>query len=109
MTRRENESVTVQPVGIAGIVTEMTIPEDIGERSQSHWCSRMPGVGFLDGVHCQHANGVNAEIVKRAVLGRHGREISESMRRQALGPGILIGRRIFGRSASISKRRGSSH
>src|SRR6266487_649581 len=34
-------------------------------RSQSHWCTRMPGIGRLDGIHGECTNGIDTELVDR--------------------------------------------
>jgi len=60
----EHEAVTIGPDGIIRIVTEEFLPDGVADGSESHWRSRMTGIGGLHGIHGESADGVNAEQVQ---------------------------------------------
>src|SRR5579864_7512676 len=59
----ENETITIGPEGIGGIVAEKILPERINHGSQTHGSAGMPGVGLLHGVDGKRADSVDAELV----------------------------------------------
>ena len=77
MAARQNEAVTIHPFRIGGIISQMPGPEHVGERRQRHRCARMAGVRFLNRIHREDANGVDAQSLqirvaagRRSALGR---------------------------------------
>src|ERR1051326_6313900 len=51
VARREDKTVTIQPMWITRIVTHQTRPEQIGKRCKSHSCTWMTRIGFLNSIH----------------------------------------------------------
>jgi hypothetical protein len=47
---REDESISVDPVGIAGIEGHKLVEENVGGRSQTHRGARMARVGLGGGI-----------------------------------------------------------
>src|SRR5689334_307653 len=71
MSSGEDKAITVWPRGIGRRVLQETGPEHIGHRGRAHGHARMPRIGFLDPIHSEEANGINAKLVKlsRSKLG----------------------------------------
>ena len=65
----QHEAVAVGPDGITGVEAEDPLPELVGHRRDAHRGPRMAGLGLLDGVHAQAADGVDGQLVQLA--GRH--------------------------------------
>ncbi len=64
---RQHEAVTVGPVGMGGIETQMPLPQHPSEWGQRHGRAGMPGVGLLYRVHRDGAHGVDAQQLERGV------------------------------------------
>ena len=54
----EHETVAISPFRIDGVVFQVTVPQGDGDFGHAHRGARMPGVGGLDAVHGQDADGV---------------------------------------------------
>ena len=55
---RDHEAVAVRPLRIAGIVAQVVAPQDFGDVGHAHRHAGMAGVGFLDGIHREGADGI---------------------------------------------------
>ena len=56
---------------LSGVVFEVVAPEQFGDIRHTHGHARMSGIGGLDGVHAESANGVGEfTAAGRAVGGR---------------------------------------
>lgn len=62
MAGGENEAITVEPVGILGIVAHDLVVEDVAQGGTSHGKARMAGVGLLDGVDGQEPDRVDGLV-----------------------------------------------
>ena len=62
MPGREDEAVTVWPVGALGVVTQEFGEDGVGHRRQRHRGARMSGLRLLDSVHGEGADGVYREF-----------------------------------------------
>ena len=60
----KDKPIPVMPAGIGGIVSEMFRPEEVGHRRCTHWHTRVARFRLLDSVHCERANGIDAELVE---------------------------------------------
>jgi hypothetical protein len=60
---REHEAVAVGPVRIGRVVSHALAVEDIGDGRERHGGSRVAGVGLLDRVHGEAADGVDRELL----------------------------------------------
>lgn len=47
---RENESITIDPVGVVGVESHEFVEEDVGNGCHAHGRAGMPGVGFEGGI-----------------------------------------------------------
>src|SRR5581483_3138541 len=63
----EDEAVAIEPERVTRIVTQEARPESERHRSSAHGHAGMAGVGVLDGIGRQEANGVDAAIFEFAV------------------------------------------
>ena len=70
---RQHEAIAIQPIGIGGIVAEVLGPEHVRERRQRHWSARMSRVGFLDRIHRQDSDRIDAEILEGLAGAGRGR------------------------------------
>ncbi len=68
----EDEAVAVGPDGVLGIEAEELRPERVGGGSEAHDGAGVSGVGFLDGVHPEGADGVDAEFIDVAFVEGDG-------------------------------------
>ena len=59
MSGGEDEAISIGPFGIVRVVPEVSGPEDVSHRRSAHGESGMTGVGFLDHVDRESANGVD--------------------------------------------------
>jgi hypothetical protein len=66
----QDEAVAVGPRRVGGVVLHDAREEQVGDGSHRHRQPRVPGVGCLDAVHGQRADGVDAQAVD--VGGGHG-------------------------------------
>ena len=60
---REHEAVAVRPARIGGVVSHALAVEDVGDGRERHGGSRVAGVGLLDRVHGEAADGVDRELL----------------------------------------------
>ena len=67
MADRQHEAVTVGPDRMVGVEAQKALPQAIDHRCQGHRRSRMAGVRLLHGIHCQRADGIDAQLVERVV------------------------------------------
>ena len=86
---RQDEAVAVGPVRIGGVVLHDPREEQVGDGGHRHRQPRVPGVGRLDAVHGQRADGVDAEAVD--VGGGHGRVVSRARRLRNVEPARASG------------------
>jgi len=64
MADREDETVTIRPVGILGILAEKALPQAVSRRGSIHRRAEMTGVRLLHGVDAKRAQGIDAELVE---------------------------------------------
>lgn len=62
MSSRENESVTVEPERVRGIVVHELSPEQVGHGSTSHWHAWMSWVCLVDGINGKEADCVDSNV-----------------------------------------------
>ena len=60
MTARKDEAVAVRPLRILRVVVHVVRPEFIRHRRRAERQPRVAGIGLLDGIRRQHADGVDA-------------------------------------------------
>ena len=60
---REHEAIAVRPDRILRVEAHHAIPERVDQRRERHRRARVPGVGRLDRIHRQRANGVDGELI----------------------------------------------
>ena len=79
----KHEAVSIGPGWIVGIKTQKALPQRVNHRRQGHWRPRMAGVGLLNGIHREGANGVYAKLIGRgAVFGSSARYFNGSGRHE---------------------------
>ena len=61
---RQNEAVTIHPIGGLRIVAQEALPQDVCCRRRGHRCPRMTGVGLLHGVDGQRPDRVDGKPVE---------------------------------------------
>ncbi|MNS45853.1 hypothetical protein D3C72_783310 [compost metagenome] len=61
----QHEAVTVGPLGVVRVVLEVATPQHFGDICHSHGGARVTGVGFLNGIHTQCANGIGKLFTRR--------------------------------------------
>jgi hypothetical protein len=60
---REDESVTVVPLGVLGVEPHEPVPEDVCDRSHAHRGTGVAGVGIGRGIGSQNTDRVDGELV----------------------------------------------
>ena len=65
VSRRQHESIAVQPIRVGRIVAKVLGPEHVCEWRERHWCAGMAGVRFLNGVHRENSDRVDAKVFQR--------------------------------------------
>ena len=66
MAVRQYKTVTVGPLRVGRVVAQVIVPQYLGDIRHTHGRTRVAGLGFLNRIHAQRANGVG-EIF----TGRH--------------------------------------
>ncbi len=64
VARGEHEAVAVRPRGVGRVVPEVTREERVRDGRGAHGHARMAGVGLLDAVDGQEADGVDAAVLE---------------------------------------------
>ncbi len=54
----QDETVTVEPLGVVGVVLEETVPQHLGDVRHSHGGARMAGLCLLHRIHAQGTDGI---------------------------------------------------
>ena len=80
MADAEHEAITIGPVRIGRIVLEMLVVERIRQGRECHRRAGVSGVGRLDGIHRQRANGVDGECLEFGVGQGHGTILGQGAR-----------------------------
>ena len=62
MAGREDEAVAVLPMWVAGIVAQGFGVEKVRERGVGHRGAGVARISFLDGVHGESADGIDAQL-----------------------------------------------
>src|SRR5260221_7384146 len=62
MTVRQHETVAIGPDWILRIEPHHAIPNRVDEGRQSHRCAGVSGLGLLDGIHGERADGVDRQL-----------------------------------------------
>lgn len=62
MATGQDESISVVPIGIFGVVFEVMCPELVGHWSERHRGSRVPAVGGLHSIHAERSDGVDSKV-----------------------------------------------
>ncbi|MNV26154.1 hypothetical protein D3C71_1172690 [compost metagenome] len=65
----QHEAVAVEPLGVVGVVTEIVVPEDLGDIGHAHRHAGMPGLGGFDRISGKEADGIGQLAAGRL---RHG-------------------------------------
>ena len=60
MSAGKHKTVAVVPVRVSGIVLEQAGPQDVRHGRTAHGQARVSAIRFLNRVHGQEANGINA-------------------------------------------------
>ena len=63
VAHREHEAVAVRPLRVVRVVAQKTLPQAIGGGRRAHRRARMAGVGLLNRIDGQRAQGVDAQKV----------------------------------------------
>jgi len=63
----EHKTISVRPLGVAGIVLEIVIPENLGDVRHAHRRSGVARIGLLDRIHAQGTDGIG----EFSTVGRH--------------------------------------
>ena len=105
MAGRQDEAVAVGPRRVGGVVLHDPREEQVGDGSHRHRQPRVPGVGCLDAVHGQRADGVDAQAVD--VGGGHGRVVSRAGRLRNVEPAGRVGPEEEARPAAAPRAAGS--
>ena len=66
VAHREHEPVAADPVRVAGVVPQPLLEEQVGRRGHAHRRAGVAVADLLDGVHGQHADGVDRPAVEVA-------------------------------------------
>jgi len=66
----EHKTVPVRPMGIVGIVLQVAAPQDFRNLRHAHGHARVTGIGFLNRVHGEGANGTGKGTVLHGAPGR---------------------------------------
>ncbi len=61
MPRRQNESISIKPRWVLGVMLKMLCPERVSHRRATHWHSRVATVRFLNTIDREAANRIDAE------------------------------------------------
>jgi hypothetical protein len=64
VSTRKHEPVAVEPLGVARVVFEMPLKEDVADGRERHGCSGVTGVGCLHRIHGEDADGVDGEALQ---------------------------------------------
>ncbi len=54
----QHETIAIRPIRIARVMLHIIVPEHLGDVGHAHGRARVPGFGFLHGIHTQRTNGV---------------------------------------------------
>ena len=66
----QHKTIAIGPLRVRRIVLQIIVPEDLGNIGHAHRHARVPGVGSLNGIHTECANGVGELApARRAVTG----------------------------------------
>lgn len=65
MTVREHEAVPVGPLRVGRVVAQVIVPQNLGDIRHTHGRTRVAGLGFLNRIHAQRANGVGEIFTRR--------------------------------------------
>jgi len=93
----ENEAVTVEPVGVLGVVAHDLVVEDVAHGRAAHGEARVTGVGLLDGVDGQEPDRVDRLLEQLARGGLPLERLDGGGAHDALAAGRGRGRRAAGR------------
>ena len=63
----EHEAVAVRPRRVRGVVAQVTREEGVGDGSGAHRHAGMAGVGLLDAVDGEEADGLDAPLLERGI------------------------------------------
>ena len=53
----KNKAITIWPGWVARVMAKMLAPENFGDFGHPKWHARVPGIGLLNGIHGQGADG----------------------------------------------------
>jgi hypothetical protein len=54
----EHEAVAVRPIRVGRVVAQHVVPQHLGDVGHAHRRPRVSGIGLLDGIHAERADGV---------------------------------------------------
>jgi hypothetical protein len=61
---RQHESIAIWPMRIGGVVSHDARKKHVAERCERHRRPRVTGLGFLNSIHGQRANGIDAKEIE---------------------------------------------
>jgi len=64
VTGRQDKAVPIEPLGMGWVVPEKLRPQHIGHGCRAHRQTGMAAIGFLDSVHRQETNCVDAQMIQ---------------------------------------------
>lgn len=76
----QHEAVAVEPLGVVGVVTEIVVPEDLGDIGHAHRHAGMPGLGGFDRISGKEADGIGQLAAGRLRHGSESREAPAELR-----------------------------
>ena len=62
VARGQHEAVAVDPLGIGGVVLHLLAPDGVGRGRRAHGHARMAGLGLLDALCGQYADGIHDQV-----------------------------------------------
>lgn len=68
MPGRQHEAVAIRPQRLVRVVTQVVLPQVIGDRRERHRRAGVAGIGFLHGVHRQRADRVDAQLIEGGIV-----------------------------------------
>lgn len=87
MASGKDESITIRPIGIAGIELQVPIPERVDKSCGTHRCPWMTRLCFFNGIDGKKSNGIDAAFIKFWIGGVH--TITPQMKNESPSKGTI--------------------
>src|SRR5690606_1833455 len=65
----QDKTISIEPVGVAWVMAQVTGPQRISHRSGAHRQAGMTAVGFLHSIYRQRTNGVDCQRLQVGAQG----------------------------------------